>query len=89
MAQDLGLYVILRPGPYICSEWDFGGLPRYKLFTSILSLLLLVGSKSTPNSNSNPNRNLNPSSNPHLNCNSKPKNPCTDPYFVSNAYLNP
>ena len=28
IAQDLGLYVILRPGPYICSEWDFGGLPR-------------------------------------------------------------
>ncbi len=26
-AQKLGLYVILRPGPYICAEWDFGGLP--------------------------------------------------------------
>ena len=26
-AQDLGLKVMLRPGPYICSEWDFGGLP--------------------------------------------------------------
>lgn len=22
------MYVIMRPGPYICSEWDFGGLPR-------------------------------------------------------------
>lgn len=21
------LYVILRPGPFICAEWDFGGLP--------------------------------------------------------------
>lgn len=28
-AQDLGLYVIVRPGPYICAEWDFGGLPAY------------------------------------------------------------
>ena len=26
-AQDLGLKVMLRPGPYICSEWDMGGLP--------------------------------------------------------------
>ena len=26
-AQDLGLKVMLRPGPYICSEWDTGGLP--------------------------------------------------------------
>lgn len=26
-AQKLGLYVILRPGPYICGEWDLGGLP--------------------------------------------------------------
>ncbi|MEH7334389.1 beta-galactosidase [Neobacillus drentensis] len=22
-----GLYVIARPGPYICAEWDFGGFP--------------------------------------------------------------
>ncbi|MBS3733515.1 MAG: beta-galactosidase [Phycisphaerae bacterium] len=29
LAGDLGLYVILRPGPYICSEWDFGGLPGW------------------------------------------------------------
>ena len=26
-AQKLGLNVILRPGPYICAEWDLGGLP--------------------------------------------------------------
>lgn len=25
------LKVILRPGPYICSEWDFGGLPAWLL----------------------------------------------------------
>jgi len=29
LAQDLGLYVILRPGPYICADWDFGGLPSW------------------------------------------------------------
>ena len=29
LAEELGLYVILRPGPYICAEWDFGGLPAW------------------------------------------------------------
>jgi len=29
IAQEEDLLVILRPGPYICGEWDFGGLPRY------------------------------------------------------------
>ena len=28
MAQEEDLFVIFRPGPYICAEWDFGGLPR-------------------------------------------------------------
>ena len=32
-AQEAGLWVILRPGPYICSEWDFGGLPPWLLST--------------------------------------------------------
>ncbi|MDE3143316.1 MAG: beta-galactosidase, partial [Bacteroidota bacterium] len=27
IAQEEGLYVILRPGPYVCAEWDFGGFP--------------------------------------------------------------
>ncbi|KAK9787022.1 hypothetical protein WJX73_010761 [Symbiochloris irregularis] len=27
LASDLGLNVMLRPGPYICGEWDFGGFP--------------------------------------------------------------
>ena len=31
MAKDLGLYAIVRPGPYICSEWDFGGHPWWLL----------------------------------------------------------
>ena len=26
-AEKAGLYVIVRPGPYICAEWEFGGLP--------------------------------------------------------------
>jgi beta-galactosidase len=26
-----GLYVIIRPGPYICTEWDFGGFPSWLL----------------------------------------------------------
>ena len=31
LAQELGLYVILRPSPYICAEWEFGGLPAWLL----------------------------------------------------------
>lgn len=30
-AQQEGLYVILRPGPYSCAEWDFGGFPAWLL----------------------------------------------------------
>jgi hypothetical protein len=31
LCHDRDLYVILRPGPYICSEWNFGGFPPYLL----------------------------------------------------------
>uniref|UniRef100_A0A3B4Y0I0 Beta-galactosidase n=1 Tax=Seriola lalandi dorsalis TaxID=1841481 RepID=A0A3B4Y0I0_SERLL len=31
LAKDIGLLVILRPGPYICAEWDMGGLPAWLL----------------------------------------------------------
>ncbi|MBM7708211.1 glycoside hydrolase family 35 protein [Enterococcus lemanii] len=31
LAQEMGLYIILRPSPYICAEWDFGGLPAWLL----------------------------------------------------------
>lgn len=31
MAGELGLYALVRPGPYICSEWEFGGLPWWLL----------------------------------------------------------
>ena len=30
-AAELDLYVILRPTPYICAEWEFGGLPAWLL----------------------------------------------------------
>lgn len=31
MAKELGLFVIIRPGPYICAEWEYGGLPYWLL----------------------------------------------------------
>ncbi len=31
IATELGLYIILRPSPYICAEWEFGGLPAWLL----------------------------------------------------------
>jgi len=31
IASDLGLYVIVRPSPYICAEWEFGGFPAWLL----------------------------------------------------------
>lgn len=30
-ATELGLYIIIRPSPYICAEWEFGGLPAWLL----------------------------------------------------------
>jgi beta-galactosidase len=31
LAQKCGLWVILRPGPYACAEWEMGGLPWWLL----------------------------------------------------------
>lgn len=31
ICQQEGMWVILRPGPYVCAEWDFGGIPSYLL----------------------------------------------------------
>lgn len=31
IAAELGLYAIVRPSPYICAEWEFGGLPAWLL----------------------------------------------------------
>lgn len=31
LCQEEGMWVLIRPGPYVCAEWDFGGLPPYLL----------------------------------------------------------
>ena len=38
MAKEMGLYAIVRPGPYICSEWEFGGMPWWILKESDINL---------------------------------------------------
>ncbi len=37
-AKNLGLWVIVRPGPYICGEWELGGLPAWLLKTPAAAL---------------------------------------------------
>ena len=52
LAQDMGLYVLLRPGPYICAEWDFGGFPWWlassKVWMCTKENVLLWGKGSSP-----------------------------------------
>ena len=31
LVEEMGLYLIVRPTPYICAEFDFGGLPAWLL----------------------------------------------------------
>jgi len=31
LCQAEAMWVLLRPGPYVCAEWDLGGLPSYLL----------------------------------------------------------
>jgi beta-galactosidase len=31
IVQDEGMWLIVRPGPYVCAEWDLGGIPPYLL----------------------------------------------------------
>ena len=31
LAQENGMYIIVRPGPYVCAEWEMGGLPWWLL----------------------------------------------------------
>uniref|UniRef100_UPI00398F80F3 beta-galactosidase-1-like protein isoform X2 n=1 Tax=Pristiophorus japonicus TaxID=55135 RepID=UPI00398F80F3 len=38
LAQEMGLLVILRPGPYICAEWELGGLPAWLLQNATINL---------------------------------------------------
>nr|XP_028605955.1 beta-galactosidase isoform X2 [Podarcis muralis] len=38
LADEIGLLVILRAGPYICAEWDMGGLPAWLLEKETIAL---------------------------------------------------
>lgn len=38
LIQANGMYCILRPGPYVCAEWDMGGLPWWLLKKSDLQV---------------------------------------------------
>lgn len=38
IAQELGLWVIVRPSPYICAEWEFGGLPAWLIADDSMKL---------------------------------------------------
>lgn len=38
LAQKNGMYVIVRPGPYVCAEWEMGGLPWWLLEKKDISL---------------------------------------------------
>jgi beta-galactosidase GanA len=40
-AQEAGLWVIVRPGPYACAEWEFGGLPIWLLRTPDIKIRCL------------------------------------------------
>lgn len=31
IVQEEGMWLMLRPGPYVCAEWEFGGIPSYLL----------------------------------------------------------
>ncbi len=42
IAQEEGMWVLLRPGPYCCGEWDFGGIPSHLLRYSDLKLRTLA-----------------------------------------------
>ncbi len=38
ICQEEGMWVLLRPGPYVCGEWELGGLPPYLLRTPDIKL---------------------------------------------------
>ncbi len=38
IVQEEGMWLLLRPGPYICAEWDLGGLPSYLLRISDIKM---------------------------------------------------
>ncbi|ONI82872.1 hypothetical protein ALI144C_17560 [Actinosynnema sp. ALI-1.44] len=38
ICQEEGMWVLLRPGPYVCAEWDLGGLPAWLLANDPVAL---------------------------------------------------
>lgn len=36
LCEKNGLYIIARPGPYICAEWDFGGFPNWLIRKNVV-----------------------------------------------------
>ena len=38
-----GLHAIVRPGPYICAEWDNGGLPAWLSFAYVTTFSMFIG----------------------------------------------
>lgn len=38
LVKEEGMWALLRPGPYVCAEWDFGGLPAYLLRDPLLRI---------------------------------------------------
>jgi beta-galactosidase len=38
LAGELGLHVIVRPGPYVCAEWELGGYPAWLLADPAIEL---------------------------------------------------
>lgn len=44
LCQAEGMWVLLRPGPYVCGEWDLGGLPAYLLSNNPIALRVRTAS---------------------------------------------
>jgi len=42
IVQEEGMWLIIRPGPYVCAEWDLGGIPPYLCVFLILSCEVLI-----------------------------------------------
>lgn len=38
LCQEEGMWVLFRPGPYVCGEWDLGGLPTYLVKDAVTPL---------------------------------------------------
>lgn len=43
LAQKYDMKVLFRPGPYVCAEWDFGGMPARLL--AIQGLVIRANNK--------------------------------------------